>query len=233
VDVGIATPYEEPAVKNCRIRKGTGNIAKEPAMTREECAQAIALGKRLAGEGGDLLIPGDMGIGNTTTASAVTAVLLGLPPAAVAARGAAGDPVHKIEVIERALALHKPDAADSMDVLCKVGGLDIAALCGMFLGARQAVMIDGFISGAAALCAAQIDPGCKEYMIASHCTAEAAGGLQLKALGLKPLITANMCLGEGTGGALAAVLLDCALGAYREIITLEEMAATEGERSLE
>ena len=232
MDVGISTRYEEPRVDKRLIRPGTGNIACGPAMTEAECIQAICTGIQLAQEAGDdgiqLLITGEMGIGNTTTSSAVASVLLDIPPEHITARGA-GTPervAHKAAVIRKAISLNRPDRNDPMDILAKVGGLDMAAMCGLYIGCASsgiAVMIDGIISSAAALCAARLAPIASAYMFASHRSAEPAAGYLLDALGLSPLITANLCLGEGTGGALAAVLFDCALDAYYDVVAIDEI----------
>lgn len=232
VDVGIATRYEEPRVDKRLIRPGTGNIACGPAMTKAECIHAICTGIQLAQEaandGIQLLITGEMGIGNTTTSSAVASVLLDMPAEHITARGA-GAPErveHKAAVIRKAISLNRPDRSDPVDILAKVGGLDMAAMCGLYIGCASsgiAVMIDGIISSAAALCAARLAPAASAYMFASHRSAEPAADYLLEALGLSPLITANMCLGEGTGGALAAVLFDCALDAYYDVIAIDEI----------
>ena len=232
VDVGIATDYEEPGVLRRTIRRGTGDIAAGPAMTPEECRAAVETGIAAAAEAADegiqIVITGEMGIGNTTTSSAVAALLLDKPLETVTARGA-GTPervAHKIEVLRRAIALNQPDPGDPLDVLAKVGGLDIAALCGLYIGCAArglAAFIDGVISGAAALCAARLAPPSREYMLPSHCSAEPAGRLLLEALGFSPLLTAGMCLGEGTGGALGALLLDQALAAYTDVVGIEDI----------
>lgn len=232
VDVGIATPYDPTGIDVCSIRKGTANLAVEPAMTAAQCRAAVECGivqaQKAAQQGVDLLITGEMGIGNTTTASAVTAVLLGLPPEQIVARGAgnAESTARKAVVIRRALALHRPDPQSPLDVLTKVGGLDIAAMCGLYLGGAAfglPVVIDGLISGAAALCAARLAPSALDYMLPSHCSAETAGKQLLDALHFRPLITAGLCLGEGTGGVLGAGLLDAALAAYTETAALADI----------
>ena len=232
VDVGIATPYDEPCVRRLAVRKGTGSIARGPAMTRCECLRAAETGILLAEEcaagGVNLAVGGEMGIGNTTTSSAVAAVLLRRPPEEVAARGAgsAGRVAHKAAVIHRAIRRSRPDPDDPVDVLAKVGGLDMAALCGFYLGCaarRIPVVLDGIISCAAALCAVRLVPASRDYLFPSHCSAEPAGVLLLDALGFAPLITAGLCLGEGTGGALGVLLLDAALHAYRETVLLRDI----------
>ena len=232
IDVGIATDYDEPGVLRRVVRRGTGDITAGPAMTAAECRAAVETGVaaacEAAREGIQILITGEMGIGNTTTSSAVAALLLDQPLELVTAKGA-GTPqrtAHKIEVLRRAIARNHPDPADPLDVIAKVGGLDIAALCGLYIGCAAnglAAFVDGGISGAAALCAARLVPLSRNYMLPSHCSAEPAGRLLLDALGLSPLITAGMCLGEGTGGALGALLLDQALAAYYDVVGIDEI----------
>ena len=232
IDVGIATDYDEPGVLRRVVRRGTGDITAGPAMTAAECRAAVETGVaaacEAAREGIQILITGEMGIGNTTTSSAVAALLLDQPLELVTAKGA-GTPqrtAHKIEVLRRAIARNHPDPADPLDVIAKVGGLDIAALCGLYIGCAAnglAAFVDGVISGAAALCAARLVPLSRNYMLPSHCSAEPAGRLLLDALGLSPLITAGMCLGEGTGGALGALLLDQALAAYYDVVGIDEI----------
>ena len=232
IDVGVATDYDEPGVLRRVVRRGTGDITAGPAMTAAECRAAVETGVaaacEAAREGIQILITGEMGIGNTTTSSAVAALLLDQPLELVTAKGA-GTPqrtAHKIEVLRRAIACNHPDPADPLDVIAKVGGLDIAALCGLYIGCAAnglAAFVDGVISGAAALCAARLVPLSRNYMLPSHCSAEPAGRLLLDALGLSPLITAGMCLGEGTGGALGALLLDQALAAYYNVVGIDEI----------
>ena len=225
VDVGMAAKRPVPGVRNCRVRRGTGDISRGPAMTREECLAAIRTGAALVGElaaqGADLVALGEMGIGNTTTGGAVAALLLDLPPEEVAGRGAGLSDAglgRKIAVIRQAVERNAPDRSDPVDVLSRVGGLDLAALCGACLGGaayRVPVLLDGMIACAAALCAARLCPGAKKALLASHLSAEPAGRLLLEALGLRPLITAQMRLGEGSGAVAALPLLDMALSVYR------------------
>lgn len=232
VDVGIATPYAPEGVERRVVRRGTGNMTAGPAMSAEECRQAVETGidlaKEAAADGVQLLIPGEMGIGNTTSSSAVASVLLQMPPEEIAARGA-GAPervAHKADVIRRALERNQPCLSDPLDVLAKVGGLDIAALCGLYIGAAScgiAAMLDGIISCAAALAAVRLAPAVREYLLPSHCSAERAGALLLEALDMKPLITAGLCLGEGTGGVLGAALLDYALAAYEQVVGIDDI----------
>lgn len=224
VDMGILNPPPLPGVLNARVANGTGNIARGPAMTREQAAEAVWNGMvlvRLQKKAGvQMLAAGEMGIGNTTTATAVTCALLGLDPADVTGRGAGLSDAglqRKIQAIRQALAVNAPDAADPLDVLCKVGGLDIAGLCGLFLGGALygvPVLMDGVITAAAALCAAKLCPASDKAIFASHCSAEPCSKRLLDALHKKPLITAGLHLGEGTGALAAIPLLDMALAVY-------------------
>ena len=232
VDVGILDFQEMPGVLSRRIGKGTGDISQGPAMTRRQAEQALHTGMELVREqqalGVDLLATGEMGIGNTTTSSAVACVLLGSPAEEMTGRGAGLSDQglqKKTAAIRRALEVNRPDPSDPLDILQKVGGFDIAAMCGVFLGGalyRVPVLIDGLISAVAALCALRLCPAAGKAMLASHVSAEPAGGLVLEALGKQPLITAGMRLGEGTGAVAAMPLLDLALAVYRESYTFEE-----------
>lgn len=233
VDMGVAA--ELPSHPDLIARKtgwGTRNMAQGPAMTREEALAAIEAGTELADEeirrGTNLLATGDMGIGNTTPSSAITAVLLGRPPREVTGRGTGLDDeglARKVAVIERAIAVNRPDHGDPLDVLAKVGGYEIAGLVGVILkGAakRIPVIIDGFISGAAGLVAVRLCPAVRGYLLAAHCSAEPGHRLVLEALGLRPLLDLNLRLGEGTGAALAMHLVDDALALLDEMATFEE-----------
>ncbi len=224
VDVGMIDFPGFPGVLDRRVKNGTGDITRGPAMSREECVRAILTGAALAREqkekGADILAGGEMGIGNTTTSSAVAAVLLGADPREVTGRGAGLSTQgleRKVQAIERAIAVNAPDPQNPVDVLAKVGGLDLAALCGFYLGCardRVPVLLDGFISAVAALCAVRLCPNAAGALLASHVSAEPAGGRVLEALGLAPLITAQMRLGEGSGAVAALPLLDMALAVY-------------------
>ncbi len=231
VDIGVAAHTK---ALDRKIAAGTGNIAAGAAMTRDEAERAIMTGIGLVREarsqGVDIIVTGEMGIGNTTTSAAITAVLLGLPPREVTGRGAGLDDVrfaHKIEVIERAIAVNRPDKSSALDVLAKLGGFDIAGIAGLFIGGAECgvpVVIDGAISAAAALVAERLVPGCKNYMLASHVSAEPVGKMLLGELGLKPPITAEMRLGEGTGGLMLLPLLDCSLSVYNSAHRFDEIA---------
>lgn len=234
VDIGVAVPVEgEKIVQRC-IRRGTADFTQGAAMSREECEKAIMTGIEIVGEqvkkGVKLFATGEMGIGNTTTSAAVVSVLLDKEPAIVTGRGAGLSSAgleRKIDAIRRGIEINKPDKNDPIDVLSKVGGLDIAGLCGVFLGGavyRVPVMIDGLISSAAALCAKLICPLAGDYMMGSHASAEPAGELVLEALGVKPFIYAGMRLGEGTGAVAAMPLLDMAMAIYGDMDTFSDIA---------
>lgn len=236
VDIGVARDLENKGGKYPlqiqKIAYGTKNFHKEPAMTRREAREAIEVGIRMVGmlkkEGYHIAATGEMGIGNTTASSAVASVLLGMEPSALTGKGAGLTDAglkRKIQVIEEAIYRHKPDWEDGLDVLSKVGGLDLAGLTGVFLGGaiyRIPVVIDGFISSVAALAAASLCPEARQYMLASHVSAEPAGNLVLEALGLRAMIQAQMCLGEGTGAVAAMPLLDMAVDVYQRMSTFQE-----------
>ncbi len=233
VDIGVAASVPEaPGLLVRKVGPGTANMAEGPAMSRAEAERAVAVGLEVAAEeierGAQVLATGEMGIGNTTAASAIVAALTGRPVASVTGRGTGLDEEglrHKVAVIERALAVNRPDPADPLDVLAKVGGYEIAGLVGVVLqGAarRVPVLLDGFIAGAAALVAARLCPQARAYMLASHCSAEPGHRPALDELGLRPLLDMDMRLGEGTGAVLAMHLLDDALAILDEMATFEE-----------
>ena len=234
IDIGMAGKTKVPDHK---VACGTRNFAKEPAMTREQALQSILTGVRIVEEqkraGVELLATGEMGIGNTTTSSAVLAALLQIDPEKVTGRGAgltSAGLSRKIQVIRQALALHKPDANDPVDVLAKVGGFDIGGLAGVCLGAakmRLPVLIDGFISGTAALLACRLCPEAKEYMIASHKSKEPGMQILLEALGLSASLDCDMCLGEGTGAVAFFPVLDMAAAVYRQMSTFADIQVEE------
>lgn len=224
VDIGVAREVTGARILRRKIRFGTADMTIEPAMTREQAVYAIETGIEMAQYCADrdyrLVCGGEMGIGNTTTSAAVTAVLTNTDVKTVTGRGAGLSSeglVRKVAAIERALALHKPDASDPLDVLHKVGGLDIAGLAGLYIGAAACglpAVLDGVISCAAALIAVRLCPVARDYLIAAHCSEEPASVRLLAALGKKPFITAGMRLGEGTGAVAAVSLLDLVLAAY-------------------
>lgn len=230
VDIGMAV--DTPRVEKRKIAYGTKNMAKEPAMTREQAVQALEVGihmvEELKEKGYGIIATGEMGIGNTTTSSAVTAVLLEQDPAKVTGRGAglSGTGLKKkISVIRDAIALHKPKKEDPIDVLAKVGGLDIAGMAGVFLGGaacRIPVVADGFISCVAALCAIRICPAVKDYVITSHKSKEPATMMILEALDIPVFLDCDMCLGEGTGAVTIYPILDMALAVYGGMCTFSD-----------
>ena len=232
VDVGVARPLQGPVLQ-CNVRRGTRNIAQEPAMTEEEAMAAIRIGidlvRKKKSEGYGILALGEMGIGNTTTSSAVTAKLLNAPIDVVTGRGAGLSDAglsRKRAAIARAMAVNEDIMTDAFSVLRCLGGLDMAALSGVCIGGAMngvPVLLDGFISAAAALAAAGMCPGVEDYLLASHVSKEPASAMVLGALGLKPLIHGEMCLGEGTGAVAALPLFDMALAVYGEMRTFEEI----------
>ena len=232
VNIGMLTDGKHPRIWNRPVRYGTGNIAKEPAMTREEAIQAIVTGieavRELYGQGYRMIITGEMGIGNTTPSSAMASVLLSKDPAEVTGRGAGLSTAgleHKIEVIRQAIAVNEPDPNDIIDVLSKIGSLDIAGMIGCYIGGAIAgvpVLIDGFISSISAYCAAKLAPACKAYMVATHCSAEPAGKMMLDALGMEAPLHAGMHLGEGTGAVTAYSLYKYALALYNGLPSFAE-----------
>ena len=223
VDMGMAGE-PVPGMRSCRIAAGTADFTQGPAMSRAEAVQAvgegIALARELAEDGYRLIATGEMGIGNTTTSSAVAAVLLGQPVELMTGRGAGLSDeglAHKVDAICRGILCNEPDPEDPLDVLSKLGGFDIAGLCGVFLGGALAgvpVLADGFISGVAALCAVRLCPAAAKAVFASHCSAEPAARIVLEALGKAPIITAGLHLGEGTGAVASIPLWDMALAVY-------------------
>ena len=232
VDIGMATVVSGHNILQKNVRRGTGDLAIEPAMTREECEAAILHGvdvvRLLHREGYDLIATGEMGIGNTTTSAALVSVLLGRDPEKVTGRGAGLSTEglrRKVDAIRRGIACNKPDPKDPIDVIAKVGGLDIAGLVGVFLGGalyHVPIVIDGLISSVAALSALRLCPDVKGYMLASHASNEPAGRLVLEALGLEAPIHAKMALGEGTGAVALIPLLDMALSLYHSMCSFEE-----------
>lgn len=231
VDVGVAR--DVAGAVNKKISYGTKNMLYANAMTYEQAKRAVQVGidcvKELSEKGYKIIVTGEMGIGNTTTSSAVASVLMEKDAREVTGRGAGLSKeglARKIEVIRQAVALHKPDKNDVIDVMAKVGGYDIAAMAGAFIGGAiygVPIVIDGFISAAAALCAYRICPECRNFMIASHVSKESAAEEILKLLGKRAAIDADMCLGEGTGGVMLLAALDTALCVYNEMSTFDDI----------
>ena len=229
VDMGMFSRIKNKNLRDMRIADGTQDMTERPAMTKEEAEKAINAGMELVRElkekGYKLIATGEMGIGNTTTSSAVASVLLDKSPEEMTGRGAGLSDeglMRKISTIKEAIAINKPDKNDVADVIAKVGGFDIAGMCGMFLGGaiyRVPVLIDGYISSVAALAAKMLCPECICAMFPSHLTAEPAGKLILDEIGLKPIIDAGMRLGEGTGAVAAMPILDMAAAVYKDLFT--------------
>lgn len=238
VDIGIGSDLEYPGLINRKIRKGTSNMAKGPAMSREEAVKAIETGieivTQLVKEGYSLFGTGEMGIGNTSTGSAVVMSFLGCCAEAAVGKGAGLTEEgfeNKKAVIKKAIVLNNPDPKDPIDVLSKVGGFDIAGMAGCFLGAayhRKPIVIDGLISAAAALTAYRINPLVKDYLIASHCSEEPGYKLITNEIGIRPMLNLNMRLGEGSGCPLAFNIIEAAEAIISEMATLEEAMIDSG-----
>lgn len=232
VDVGVKVDTNLPGVRRVRIKEGTDNFRRGLAMKRSEALLAIAAGVESAEEaveeGVKVLATGEMGIGNTTASSAVTAVLTGYETSLVVGRGTGLDDqklAHKVNVVAESIEMHKPDPADPVDVLSKVGGLEIAALAGLILGAAKnqvPVVVDGFISSTAALVAVKLCPAAWHYLVPSHLSAESGHALLMDYLNLKPYINMGMRLGEGTGAVLAMNLVEAAARVTLEMATFED-----------
>lgn len=232
-DLGVAGDFPPlDGLVQLKVGHGTGNFARERAMTAGQAAQAVQTGLEIARQeiavGADLIATGEMGIGNTTAASAMTAAFTGLPARQVTGRGTGIDDAgwqRKVQVIETALALHQPDPTNGLDVLCKVGGYEIAGLAGVIIAAaaqRVPVVLDGFISTAAALAAFRMAPGVQPYLVASHRSVEIGHAAVLQALGLQPLLDIDLRLGEGSGAVLAFQLVEAATRILDEMATFEE-----------
>lgn len=238
VDMGVACDFElhsELVIK--KVNYGTQNMAKGPAMSRDEAVKSIENGIEVFEEKVRLEIniagTGDMGIGNTTPSSAIASIITGRPVEDVVGRGtgindkALSD---KTEIIKKAISINEPDAKDAIDVLSKVGGFEIGGLAGVILAAvsyRIPVVIDGFISGAAALIAYQLKPEVKDYMVAAHCSAEKGHRIILDYLGLKPVLDLNLRLGEGTGAALAMSIIDASIKILTQMATFQSATVSE------
>ncbi|QEN07516.1 nicotinate-nucleotide--dimethylbenzimidazole phosphoribosyltransferase [Oceanispirochaeta crateris] len=239
IDAGMVHHIEHPLIIQRSIACGTANMRVERAMTEEQVYQAIELGYLTAVEEIDnsceLLITGEMGVGNTTSASAIYAALTGMNAESVTGNGA-GLPEHlvkhKARVIQDALFLHKPNSDDPIDVLSAVGGFELAAMCGVMLAGAVygcPVLVDGFISGASAVLAMKLNPLIKEYLIFSHHSGESGFAEIRQQFGFVPLVDLNMRLGEGTGAVMILPLIDNALSCYYKMATFEEAGVTEVE----
>lgn len=237
VDIGVAVDLPgHPCLQNRKVAYGTNNLAKGPAMTRNQAVAALECGIDVAEEciarGTGIFGTGEMGIGNTTSSAAITAVYSGEDIAAVCGRGTGlddGKLQNKIRVIREAINLNKPDTTDALDVLSKLGGYEIAGMAGVMLAAAAhsiPVLVDGFISGAAALIAGKLHPHASQYMLASHLSEEPGHGVALEILGLMPFLKMNMRLGEGTGSALAMTVVDAAIKICAEMASFADAGVT-------
>lgn len=238
VDMGVAAAMEtHPQLLSRKIAPGTGNIATGPAMSRHQAEQSILTGVEIVeaeiARGLDILATGDMGIGNTTPSAAIAAVVTGKPAREIVGRGTGVDDeglMRKISAVERALQVNRPNPADGLDILAKVGGFEIGGLAGAILGAAangRPVVIDGFISTAAAIIAVTLAPQVKDYLIAAHTSQELGHRLMMDWLGVTPLLDLQMRLGEGTGAALAMSLAEAACKILDEMATFGEAGVSE------
>ena len=229
-DFGVAADLDDvPGLRRRSVAHGTADMARGPAMSRVQAVQAVEAGIALVDEeaagGLDIVCTGEMGIGNTTAAAAITATITGAAPDAVTGRGTGADDArlaHKIQVVRQALAVNRPDATDGLDVLAKVGGFELGGLAGVILGAasrRIAIVLDGYIAGAAALVAATLCPAVRPFLVAGHRSAESGHAVALTHLGLAPLLDLSLRLGEGTGAVLALPILDAAVAAHAAMAT--------------
>ncbi len=242
VDIGVAADFDSaPGLIQRKVMLGTQNLATGPAMKRAEAEEALQVGVDILNEeyalGLDIVATGDMGIGNTTPSAAIAAVMTGLPVSQVTGRGTGVDDAglaHKIKIIKQALRVNQPNAKDVLDVLCKVGGLEIAGLAGVMIAAasrRVPVVVDGFISTAAAMIAVGLAPGARDYLISAHQSVEIGHLAMLKHLNLKPVLDLDLRLGEGTGAALTFHLLEASTRILREMATFDEAGVSEKENA--
>jgi nicotinate-nucleotide--dimethylbenzimidazole phosphoribosyltransferase len=237
VDVGVAADLSHPNLLSRKVAYGTDNMTLEPAMTQAQMLEAFQVGidvcDAMLEQEVDLVATGDMGIGNTTASSAITAIMLQTPVALVTGHGTGISDeqlAHKVQVIEKALARHTPNPEDPFDILMKVGGLEIAGLVGVIVAAasrRVPIVIDGFISGAAALVAVEFNPLIREYLLAGHASVERGHRLILERLGRSPLLDLQLRLGEGTGAVLAMSIIEAALHAHCEMATFGEAGVSQ------
>lgn len=239
VDIGVAADFDPvlPGLWHRKVARGTSNMARGPAMTRADAEKALTCGMEVladvAKKGLDLIATGEMGIGNTTPSSAIISVMTGLPVAKVTGRGTGLDDAginRKIRVIENAIALNRPDPGNALDVLSKVGGLEIAGLAGVMIAAashRIPIVVDGFISSAAAMIAVGLVPDVRNYLLSGHQSVEIGHRAMLRHLGLTPLIDLDLRLGEGTGAVLAFHLVEAASRILREMATFAEAGVSD------
>jgi nicotinate-nucleotide--dimethylbenzimidazole phosphoribosyltransferase len=242
VDMGVASDLSShPNLTHAKVAPGTANMAAGPAMSRQQGLQSLQAGIRVVeaelSRGLDILGVGEMGIGNTTPSAAIAAALTGRPPAEIVGRGTGIDDTslaHKIDTVQRALHVNRPNPVDALDVLAKVGGFEIGGMAGAMLAAaahRCPVMVDGFISTAAAMIAVALAPGVRPYLIASHRSQERGHHLMLDWLGLEPLLDLDLRLGEGTGAALGIFLAEAACKILSEMATCDQAGVSQTERS--
>jgi len=240
VDMGVASDLSELAgagkILSRRVAPGTGNIARGPAMTREQAVSAIEAGIEISSElasSSDVFGSGDMGIGNTTPSAAIGVAVTGLPAGRLTGRGTMIDDkqlAHKVKVVQKALRVNRPDPSDGLDLLAKVGGFEIGGIAGLILGAaaqRKPVVIDGFISTAGALIANLLSPVSMDYVIAAHRSAEPGHDAMLQHLRKQPLLDLGLRLGEGTGAALAMNVLEAAVRVLADVKTFGEASVSE------
>ena len=238
LDAGVAADLpEDPAMRAVKIGRGTANMAVGPAMSRQDAIKCIEAGIEAAEEqiaqGADLIAFGDMGIGNTTPSSAITAVVTGADPSVTTGRGTGlDDPAlaHKVEVVRRSIEVNKPDSKDGLDLLAKVGGFEIGMLAGAMLGtaaAHRPAVVDGFISGAAALIAWTLAPTLSHYLIASHQSVEPGHRIAMETMGLTPLLDMGMRLGEGSGATLVMPIIEAAAKCLAEMATFADAGVAE------
>lgn len=232
VDIGVDKDFDDPRILNRKIRYGTSNMSKGPAMTREEAVKAIKVGieivRELKERGYDLIGTGEMGIGNTTTSAAIISVFSGIDSDIIVGKGSGLTDEgleHKRRMVKKSLEVNNPNKDDALDVLSKIGGFDIAGLCGVFLGGaifKIPVVIDGLISSAAALCAKGICLKSGEYMLGSHLSAEPGAQYAMEALGVMPLFSLGMRLGEGTGCPIAFGIIEGAIYTMNNMASFNE-----------
>ena len=232
VDVGVAgSPVSDPALVSRRIAAGTANFCIRPAMSREQASEAIRVGvecaERAIRDGSEVLATGEMGIGNTTVASALCAAITGSDPELICGPGTGSDPAalsRKKDAVQRALTLHKSRVEDPVDLLARLGGFEIAAICGVCIAAAHhhcPVLVDGFIATAGAAVAVRMNAHTRDYLIAAHRSSEPGHRVLLDHLELDPLLDLEMRLGEGTGAALAIPIVRAAVAAFRSMATFE------------
>jgi nicotinate-nucleotide--dimethylbenzimidazole phosphoribosyltransferase len=232
VDVGVDYEFQDlPGLVQKKVKRGTENFLEQPAMTEEEAIQALQVGID-CGHGYDLIGTGDMGIGNTSSSAAILAIFTGVPVEEAVGRGTGIDSErlqHKISTIKEAIHRRQPDPANALDVLVKVGGLEIAAIAGLILGAasrRVPVVVDGFISTAGAMIATKLAPASRDYLFFSHLSRERGHRRMMDFLDARPILDLDMCLGEGTGAAVAMDVVTAAVRIYQEMATFESASVS-------